>query len=79
MISKTVRYILSKRVALPLVAVAAALTAFILSLALKPAQPEAGQIQQASAMASSGFPEPVLPGLPGYGPLEILEDRKSVV
>lgn len=30
-------------------------------------------LEQASAMASSGFPEPVLPGLPGFTPLEALD------
>lgn len=29
--------------------------------------------EQASAMSSSGFPEPVLPGLPGFTPLEALD------
>jgi N-acetylmuramoyl-L-alanine amidase len=30
-------------------------------------------LEQASAMDSSGFPEPVLPGLPGFTPLEALD------
>jgi N-acetylmuramoyl-L-alanine amidase len=72
MSTKLVRYVISKRLLLPLMAAVGVFSLLVLVLVLESGRITEDQPQQASAMASSGFPEPVLPGLPGFTPLEAL-------
>jgi N-acetylmuramoyl-L-alanine amidase len=73
MLIKLVRYFMSKHLLPPLIAAVGVFTFLVLVLVPEIAGNTDDKPQLASAMASSGFPEPVLPGLPGFAPLEALE------